>query len=77
MADELPMILGTLVYMYIVMDVQFLTWRKQMTSWWRTFIINGLILYGMMIRYVDSAAVRSFTSYSFSLSLSLSSLSLS
>jgi dihydroceramidase len=52
MADELPMILGTLVYMYIVMDVQFLTWRKQMTSWWRTFIINGLILYGMMISYV-------------------------
>jgi len=52
MADEYPMILGSLIYSYIVLDVQFMTYNKKMPNWLNLSVVLGLTCFAGMMAYV-------------------------
>jgi len=52
MADEFPMILGSLIYAYIILDVQFLTWQRKMTRTVHLSVVLGLTLFACAMAYV-------------------------
>jgi dihydroceramidase len=52
MADEFPMIVGSLIYAYIVLDVQFLTWQRQMTKSLHYGLVIGLTLFACAMAFV-------------------------
>jgi len=52
MADEFPMIVGSLIYAYIVLDAQFLTWQRAMSRTLHMSIVLGLTVFACAMAYV-------------------------
>jgi len=52
MADEFPMILASLVYAYIVLDVQFVTWKRTMSRAMHAAIVLALTTFACGMAYV-------------------------
>jgi len=52
MADEFPMIVGSLIYAYIVLDVQFLTYQRIMSRNLHLTVVLGLTVFACVMAYV-------------------------